>query len=403
MNSSPNHASGNRQAGNCRLLIINPGSTSTKLALYEGGAKLLQENIEHRPEELRKYDTLADQVPFRLGLIRDFLSRNGICPTSLDAVVGRGGLAFGIHTGGYRVGEQLAEALLDDRYSEPHASNLGGVLEKMIADEAGIPAYIDDAVTSSELPPEARITGFKDIIRVSQAHVLNSRAMAIRCAKVLGGEYEKMNFLVAHLGGGISASAHQRGRIIDTIGDSDGPFSPERAGSVTGQDLVKLCYSGKYTEAQMKKLLRGQGGMYAHLGTSDCREIEARIKNGDSYAALILKAQALQIAKCVGELCVVLKGDCDAIILTGGIAYSKMLIEMVIEYVAFLAPVFVYPGENEMEALAMGGMRLLSGEEAARDYSFPETDLELSPEEQLRIGLESIRKEESASTPPQHE
>ena len=356
-----------------KLLIINPGSTSTKLAVYDGSVKLLQENIEHSTDELRSYDTLAEQVPYRLDLIRGFLRRNGVDPASLDACVGRGGLVFGIHTGGYRVGEQLAKALLDDRYSQPHASNLGGVLAKTIADEAGRPAFIYDAVTSSELPPEAQITGFKDIIRTSQAHVLNSRAMAIRCAKELGGEYEKMNFLVAHLGGGISASAHQRGRIIDTIGDSDGPFSPERAGSVTGQDLVKLCYSGKYTEAEMKKLLRGQGGMYAHLGTSDCREIEARIQNGDSYAALVFKAQALQIAKCIGELCPVLKGDCDAIILTGGIAYSKMLMDMVIEYVAFLAPVFVYPGENEMEALALGGIRLLSGEEKIREYSFPDT------------------------------
>ena len=356
-----------------QLLIINPGSTSTKLAVYDGADKLMQENIEHSTDALGSYDTLAEQVPYRLDIIRDFLRRNSADPASLDAVIGRGGLVFGIHTGGYRVGEQLAEALLDDRYSQPHASNLGGVLAKAIADEAGKPAFIYDAVTSSELPPEAQITGFRDIIRTSQAHVLNSRAMAIRCAKDLGGEYDKMSFLVAHLGGGISASAHQRGRIVDTIGDSDGPFSPERAGSVTGQDLVKLCYSGKYTEAEMKKLLRGQGGMYAHLGTSDCREIEARIRAGDSYAALVFKAQALQIAKCIGELCPVLKGDCDAIILTGGIAYSKMLMDMVIEYVGFLAPVYVYPGENEMEALALGGIRLLSGEEEIREYSFPGT------------------------------
>ncbi len=354
-----------------RMLIINPGSTSTKLAVYEGAAKLLQENIEHSHDELRQYDTLAEQVPFRLGMIRDFLRRNDVSPGSLDAVIGRGGLVFGIHTGGYRVGEQLAEALLDERYSQMHASNLGGVLAKMIADEAGKPAYIYDAVTSSELPPEAKITGFKDIVRISQAHVLNSRATAIRCAKELGGEYEKMNFLVAHLGGGISASAHQKGRIIDTIGDSDGPFSPERAGAVAGQDLVKLCYSGKYTEAQMRKLLRGEGGMYALLGTSHCREIEERIQNGDSYAALVFKAQALQIAKCIGELCPVLKGDCNAIILTGGMAYSKMLMDMVIEYVGFLAPVHVYPGENEMEALARGGIRLLSGEEEIGEYRFP--------------------------------
>jgi butyrate kinase len=314
-------------------------------------------------------------VPYRLKLIEDFMKRNGIEPSSLDAVIGRGGLVYGIKTGGYKVSDKLAEALASDKYSSPHASNLGGLLAKAVADEGGIPAFIYDAVTSAELPEVAKITGIKEIHRESQCHVLNSRAMAIRCAKDLGRRYEDMNILVAHLGGGISASAHEHGHIIDSIGDSDGPFSPERAGAVPGLELVQLCYSGRFTESEMKKKVRGKGGMYAHLGTSDCREIEARIAAGDKYAELVFQAQALQIAKCVGELCVVFKGKMDCIVLTGGIAYSEKLMAMVKEYISFLGPVYVYPGELEMEALAEGGVRMLSGEEPYSEYDFPREQL----------------------------
>ncbi len=356
---------------NYRLLIINPGSTSTKIALYEGAQKLVQESISHSTDELARYENLPDQVPYRLALIEDFMKRNGITADSLDAVIGRGGLVYGIKTGGYRVNDKVAVALSDHRYSSPHASNLGGLLAKAVADKAGKPAFIYDAVTSAELPPVAKITGIKEIHRESQCHVLNSRAMAIRCAKDLGKRYEDMNILVAHLGGGISASAHEHGHIIDSIGDCDGPFSPERAGAVPGLELVELCYSGRFTESEMKKKVRGKGGMYAHLGTSDCREIEARIAAGDKYAELVFQAQALQIAKCVGELSVVFKGKMDCIVLTGGIAYSESLMSMVKDYISFLGPVYVYPGELEMEALAEGGIRMLSGEEGCSEYDFP--------------------------------
>lgn len=358
-----------------RLLIINPGSTSTKIALYENDKKIVQESISHSTDDLAKFENLPDQVPYRLKLIEDFMKRNGIEPSSLDAVIGRGGLVYGIKTGGYKVSDKLAEALASDKYSSPHASNLGGLLAKAVADEGGIPAFIYDAVTSAELPEVAKITGIKEIHRESQCHVLNSRAMAIRCAKDLGRRYEDMNILVAHLGGGISASAHEHGHIIDSIGDSDGPFSPERAGAVPGLELVQLCYSGRFTESEMKKKVRGKGGMYAHLGTSDCREIEARIAAGDKYAELVFQAQALQIAKCVGELCVVFKGKMDCIVLTGGIAYSEKLMAMVKEYISFLGPVYVYPGELEMEALAEGGVRMLSGEEPYSEYDFPAIQL----------------------------
>ena len=323
-----------------KLLIINPGSTSTKLALYDGAKKLLQENLEHDAAALQQYHGIGDQVPMRLAVIRDFLDRSGVHPEELAAVIGRGGLVFGLKTGGYLVNEDLCHALVDDDLSQPHASNLGGLLAREIAAPLGIPAYIYDAVTSGELTDVAKITGFVDIERRSFCHVLNSRAMALRYAREHGKHYEELNLIVAHLGGG----------CVPSLG------------------LIKLCYSGKYTYEEMRKKIRGRGGMYAHLGTSDCRVIEQMIRDGDRHADLIFQAQAYQIAKAIGLLSIVLKGDCDAIILTGGVANSKMLTERVEDYVKFIAPVCVMPGENEMEALALGGMRILQGEENARIY-----------------------------------
>lgn len=353
-------------------LIINPGSTSTKLALYDGKERVVQENIEHHPEELQGYTRIPDQQPFRMAAIRDFMARNGIDGKALSAVVGRGGLVFGLKAGGYLVEEPLCRALSDSRYSQPHASNLGGLLAKDLGDEFGIPAYIYDAVTSGELPEVARITGTADIIRQSYCHVLNSRAMAIRYSESCGKPYEQLQLIVAHMGGGVSISAHVSGKIIDSIGDDEGPFSPERGGSLPSFELIQMCYSGKYTLEEMQRKLRGKGGMYAHLGTSDCRIIEDRIQQGDAKTKLIFQAQAYQIAKGIGELSVVLHGKCDAIILTGGLAYSKMLTDRISEYVGFIAPVCVMPGENEMEALALGGLRLLTGEETPRHYVLPD-------------------------------
>ena len=356
----------------CLQLIINPGSTSTKLAVYDGDRKLLQSSIGHKPEELLQFEKIGDQVPFRLGLIRAFMAENNIKGEDLSAVIGRGGLVFGLKTGGYIVNDDLCEALVNHAYSQPHASNLGGLLAKAIADEYHIPAYIYDAVTSGELSPVAAITGMKEILRKSFCHVLNSRAQAIRYAESIGKKYEDLNLIVVHLGGGTSASVHNHGSIIDSVGDDDGQFSPERSGSFPSLEIVRLCFSGKYTKAEMDKKIRGKGGMYAHLGTSDCREIEQMIRSGDKHADLIFQAQAYQIAKTIGLLSIALKGDCDAIILTGGMAYSEMLTDRIKDYVNFLAPVIVMPGENEMEALAQGGLRLLSGQEEANVYHLPE-------------------------------
>lgn len=354
-----------------KQLIINPGSTSTKLALYEDKEKVVQENVEHDAAQMQQFDSIADQIPFRMGIIRDFMVRNSIQEKDLSAVMGRGGLVFGLKTGGYEVNDDLCEALVNDRLSQPHASNLGGLLARELARPLGIPAYIYDAVTGGELTEVAKITGIRDIERRSFCHVLNSRAMAIRYAQENGLDYNKLNLIVAHLGGGISASVHAQGRIIDSIGDDDGQFSPERSGSVPSLELIRLCFSGDYTKADMVKKVRGKGGLFAHLGTSDCRVIEKMIKDGDQHADLVFQAQAYQIAKGIGLLSIVLKGKCDAIILTGGVARSQMLTDRIKEYVSFIASVAVLPGENEMEALALGGLRLLSGEETARQYAIP--------------------------------
>lgn len=352
-------------------LIINPGSTSTKLAIYRGREKVAQENIEHAQEELAAFEGIPDQIPFRMEVVQNFLKRHRVDVRKLDAIMGRGGLVPGLKTGGYLVNDALFYALENDKISSPHASNLGGMLAKLIGDMAQAPAYIYDAVTSSELTPVAKITGIPKITRQSFCHVLNSRAMALRYCQERGLDYEKQNFIVAHLGGGVSASVHRQGQIVDSLGDDDGQFSPERSGSVPSLELIRLCYSGDYTRNDMKRLVRGKGGMYAHLGTSDCREIERRIADGDEHADLIFQAQAYQIAKGIGLLSVALKGKCDAIILTGGVAHSQALTRRVEEYVGFIAPVAVMPGENEMEALALGGLRILEGKEEAHVYALP--------------------------------
>lgn len=352
-------------------LIINPGSTSTKMAVYRDEEKLVQENVTHDATQLAQFPKIIDQIPMRLELIRDFLQRHELDFRSLSAVMGRGGLLPGLKAGGYQMNDDLETALGSD-LSSPHASNLGGILAYEIAKPLGIPAYIYDAVTSAELPHMARITGNPHIYRNSFCHALNARAQAIRYAQKIGKDYRQLHLIVVHLGGGISLSAHADGRIVETIGDDEGPFSPERMGSVPALELIRLCYCGKYAQADMKKMVRGGGGMIAHLGTSDARVILQRIAEGDEKAREILEAQAYQVAKGVGLLAASQKGKCDAIILTGGMAYAQKLTDRIEEYVRFIAPVVVLPGENEMEALALGGLRLLKHQEQANIYTLPE-------------------------------
>ena len=345
-----------------KLLVLNPGSTSTKAAVYEDDRPLLSKSIPHTNQDLAPYSELNDQLDYRVSMVRSWLAQEGFALSSLSAVVGRGGIIPNIVAGGYLVDDALADCLLHHTVFD-HASNLGGLMAREFAAPLGIPAYIYDAVTSDELLPEARVTGFREVTRTSFCHVLNARATGHKYAEAMGKKYQDMNLVIAHLGGGISISAHSRGRIIDSVSDDAGPFSPDRAGSLNMLYVVDMCYSGRYTKAEMLKKLRGEGGMSALLGTHDCQEVERRIQDGDEWAALVYKAQALQIAKGVGIMLGCFTQLIDAVILTGGLANSKLLTGMVIEYLHNLSRVVVIPGENEMEALALGALRILRGEE----------------------------------------
>ncbi len=360
-----------------RQLIINPGSTSTKISVYEDDVEVLGANITHTAEEISACGGLYEQVPMRIDKIRDFLDANDLTIKDFDCIMCRGGMVWGIGMGGYHVNEELAKTLADEKYTSAHASDLGGIIGKALADEVGIKAYIYDAVTGASLPEVARITGFPEIVRNSCCHVLNSHAVGLKHAKKLGVPFDSLNLIVAHLGGGISFSAFRNGIIIDSIGDDDGAFSPERSGFTQILPIVKMCYSGKYTEQDMKKKIRGQGGLVAYLGTADVRDVEKMIKEGNEKAKLLYQAQAYQVAKGIGELSVALKGTCDAIILTGGIAHSKMMTEMIKEQVEFIAPVEIYPGEAEMEALALGGLRIIREEEKAKEFKLKEIESNL--------------------------
>ena len=349
------------------ILVLNPGSTSTKAAVYSDEHPVCSTSLLHSNQDLAPFPTLLDQLDYRVALVRGWLGQEGFDLSTLSAVVGRGGIIPNIVAGGYQVDDALVDCLLHHTVFD-HASNLGGLMARAFAAPLGIPAYIYDAVTSDELLPEARVTGFKEVTRTSFCHVLNARAIGHKYAQAMGRSYEDMNLVIAHLGGGISISAHRRGRIIDSVSDDAGPFSPDRSGSLNMLYVVEMCYSGKYTKADMLKKLRGEGGMSALLGTHDCREIEARIRNGDERAALVYRAQALQIAKGVGIMLGCFQELIDAVILTGGLAHSKMLTDMVIGYLHSLCRVVVLPGENEMEALALGALRLLTGQEEVHTY-----------------------------------
>lgn len=350
-----------------KILVLNPGSTSTKAAVYEDDRPLLYKSMVHDNHDLAPYPTLNDQLDYRVALVRSWLASEDFDLGALSAVVGRGGIIPNIVAGGYVVDDGLLDCLKYHTVFD-HASNLGGMMAQSFAQPLEIPAYIYDAVTSDELLPEARVTGFKEVTRTSFCHVLNARATAHKYAQAMGRKYEDMNLVIAHLGGGISISAHSHGRIIDSVSDDAGPFSPDRAGSINLAYVLDLCYSGKYTKPEMMKKLRGEGGMSALLGTHDCQEVERRIQSGDEWAALVYKAQALQIAKGVGIMLGCFTELIDAVILTGGLANSKMLTGMVIDYLHNLCRVVILPGENEMEALALGTLRILRGEEQAHIF-----------------------------------
>lgn len=344
------------------ILAVNPGSTSTKVALYEDENLVFFEQAEHSDEVLAGFSDILDQLDLRLGVIQSILNMHQVDLNQLNAVVGRGGLLPPVNAGGYLVNERLKNVVLSGTLS-PHASNLGALLADRIASPLGIPAYIYDSVSSHEFKEIAMVTGIPEFQRHSQCHVLNSKAMGRKVAAMHGKRYEDLNLIVAHLGGGISISIHEKGRIVDSIGDDAGPFSPERTGGLPLLYIVELCYSGQYTKKEMIRKIRGMGGIKAHLGTHDCRLVEKMIADGSEKARLIYEAEAYQIAKGIGELAPVLNGKIDFIILTGGLANSKLMTGMVTERVKYIAPVETIPGEVEMEALAFGALRILRGEE----------------------------------------
>jgi len=350
--------------------VINPGSTSTKVAVFKDKEPVFTETLRHSSEELAKYKSIIDQFEFRTQAILNMLKEKGISLSEIDAIVGRGGLLKPIESGTYIVNEKMIEDLKKAERGE-HASNLGGIIAYTLAKEHDIEAYIVDPVVVDELEDIARITGMPEIEKSSIFHALNQKAIARRLAADLNKKYEEVNLIIAHLGGGISIGAHKHGRVVD-VNDAlngEGPFSPERAGGLPVLDLVKLCYSGKYTYQEMKKRLIGQGGIVAHLGTNDVREVYKKIEEGDKKAELVLEAMAYQTAKEIGAMAVVLKGQVDAIGITGGIAYNEDFVKRISERVKFIAPIYVYPGEDEMSALAQGAYRVLSGEEKAKMYS----------------------------------
>ena len=350
------------------ILAINPGSTSTKIALYKNEEELFSENITHPQEEIEKLDSMLEQIPMRRAAVLDFIKKHGYEPHQIDCVIGRGGLLPPVETGGYKVNQKMLDLVYSDELS-PHASNLACVIADEIAKVAGVEAYIYDAGTANEFPPIAKITGMKEINRKSIYHLLNARAVVIKYAQSKGKSQDDLNVIVAHLGGGITMGAHKKGKLVESLADDNGPFAPERAGSVPLLDVIELCYSGEYTKNEMIKKVRGMGGLRDLLGTSDARKIQKMIDEGDEYAALVMEAQAYQIAKGIALVSTPLKGDIDAIIITGGLAHNKSLVENVKDYVSHMAPDFVVmPGELEMEALAHGGLRILRNQEIAKEF-----------------------------------
>ena len=350
------------------ILVINPGSTSTKVALFKESQSAKQKNLSHPNEELEKYERIADQYDYRKNIILDWLKEEGIELSDLSAVVGRGGLLKSMPSGTYMVTDAMIEDLKIGIQGE-HASNLGGIIAKSIGDSQGIPSLIVDPVAVDEFDEVARISGMPELPRKSLVHALNIKAVARRAANDMGKTIDDINIVIAHLGGGISIAPMNKGKIVDVNnGNEWGPFSPERAGGLPVGDIIKMSYSQKYTQAEMKKKMVGKAGFVGYLGTNDGREVEKMIAKGDKNADLIHDAMAYQISKEIGAMATVLKGDIQAIVITGGLAHSKLLCERIEKRVKFIAPFMVYPGEDEMLALAEGALRIIIGEEKPKIY-----------------------------------
>ncbi len=353
-----------------RVLAINPGSTSTKIAVYEGNKSIFLKTLRHSNEELKGFGHIAEQFSFRKNIIMNELANTSIDINSLSAIVGRGGLVKPIESGVYEVNEALIRDLQKGVLGE-HASNLGGLIADDIAKSIpGAKAFIADPVVVDELQDVARIAGHPEFERMSIFHALNQKAISRTYAKSINKNYEELNLIVAHLGGGISVGAHCRGKVIDVNNalDGEGPFSPERSGTLPAGALAKLCFSGKYSLPEVKKMITGKGGFVAHLGTNSAYDIEMKAKAGDEKCKLLQDAMAYQIGKEIGSNAAVLKGKVDAILITGGIAHNTYLVNYIKDMCSFISPIVVYPGEDEMQALALNGLMVLNGEVEARIY-----------------------------------
>ena len=352
-----------------KSLIINPGSTSTKIGVFEDETLLFEETLRHSTEEIAQYASIADQKDFRKAIIMNLLKEKNFDINSLGMVVGRGGMLKPIPGGTYKVTDELLHDLVIGKQGQ-HASNLGGMLAREIGDEIGVPSFIVDPVVVDELCTVARYSGVPELPRTSVFHALNQKAVAKRYAKESGKAYDSLNLIVVHMGGGVSVGAHLKGQIIDVFNalDGDGAFSPERAGAAPVGALIKMCFSGQYTEKEVYKKFVGNGGFNAYLGTNDMRDVEKMVNDGDAKAKEVRDAFIFQVTKNIGSMACVLKGKVDQIIVTGGIAYDKGVVAGLKEAAEWIAPFTVYPGEDELLALVQGGLRVMNGEEEAKVY-----------------------------------
>jgi len=347
-----------------KILVINPGSTSTKIAYFEGSQEIWKESISHSRDELSKFDSICDQMDMRSELVEKAMKAHGVELAELSCLAARGGTIAPMKSGAYEVNDVMVN-IIKTHPQDQHASILGALIAYKLANQVGLKAYIYDAVTVDELDPICHVTGLPEIKRVGQGHHLNMRAAALKYCKDNGRDYYTSTLLVAHLGGGITTSLQMNGVVVDMSNDEDGPFAPERAGCLPATPFMDMCFSGKYTYKEVQQILKGKGGLVAWLGTSDTIEVEKRVLEGDEKAKLVYDAMAFNVAKALARLTPLSRGKVDQIILTGGIAYSKYFTELIASYVDWIAPVTVIPGENEMQALCDGALRVLRGEEKA--------------------------------------
>lgn len=353
-----------------RVLVINPGSTSTKVAVYLKSNPVFFKTLRHSSEDLEKFEKITDQFSFRKDIIIEQLHAANVRLDLIRIVMGRGGIVKPIPSGIYAVNEQMKYDITHARME--HASNLGALIADDIAKNLeDAKAYIADPVVVDEMDDIARYAGHPYFERISIFHALNQKAVARSHARSIMRKYEDLNLIVAHMGGGFSVGAHRKGRVVDVNQalDGEGPFSPERSGTLPGGDLVKLCFSGKYSEKEILKMIQGKGGLYAYMGTNSAYDVEMMAQDGDEKAITIFEAMAYQVAKAIGSMAAVLNGDVDGILLTGGVAHSKWFVDMIIKKIYRLAPTHVYPGEDEMKALARNGYDILNGEQQAKIYN----------------------------------